>query len=89
MKARIVKRADPDEIMRFFKIVCVILNIHFGFGKVRLNRFGLAFIEEMEKEYDNEILWDKIDRILIDELKLDLPREDYEERERIQRRKNH
>ena len=78
-----------DELMRFLKIVNVVLNRHFGFGKTRLNRFNAELNSEMSKHKGDPALWVTIDRILIDEIGLPFKREDYESRENAMQSTRH
>jgi hypothetical protein len=62
---------------RIFKIMCVALHDEqFGFGHDRLAKL-IGKISEIsaESEHD-EIYWNHIDRVVINELKLDFERED-------------
>lgn len=76
-----IDKTKKEEFTRFLKIFFVTLNEKFGFGQKRL----LELLKEAEKimleNQGNEILWDKIDELLIDRLGLPFDREDYEERE--------
>lgn len=76
-----MRQKTHNELMRFLKIVNVVLNRRFGFGTVRLNRFNSMLNEEMAKHQGDPALWVTVDKIVIDELKLPFAREDYEERE--------
>ncbi len=78
---RYIYEKTHDELMRFLKIVNVVLNRHFGFGKTRLNRFNSELNGEMAKHQGDPALWVTIDRILIDEIGLPFEREDYTARE--------
>lgn len=77
-----ITKQKNEELMRFLKLINVILNRDFGFGKQRLQKFDSALINEMERHQGDPALWVTVDRILIDELKLDFPYENYEEREK-------
>lgn len=76
-----MRQKTHNELIRFLKIVLVVLNRHFGFGTKRLNRFSRLLNEEMAKHQGDPALWVTVDKIVIDELKLPFEREDYEERE--------
>ena len=64
------------------KIIFVTLNKEFSFGHDRLFRLLKEAEKLMIENQGNEILWDKIDELLIDRLGLPFDREDYEEREK-------
>ena len=76
-----VDRTKKEELTRFLKIFFVTLHNKFGFGKKRLLELMLEAQELMAENQGNEILWDKIDELLINKLGLPFDREDYEERE--------
>ena len=62
---------------RYYKLLAVSLNQKFGFGKKRiLEVFG--YISELGKERDKDpVFWAHIDKIVIDQLGIDLKKEDY------------
>lgn len=76
-----MRQKTHNELMRFLKIVVVVLNRFFGFGNKRLSKFIRLLNEEMAKHQGDPALWVTVDKIVIDELKLPFSREDYEERE--------
>ena len=76
-----MRQKTHNELMRFLKIVVVVLNRFFGFGNKRLSKFISLLNEEMAKHQGDPALWVTVDKIVIDELKLPFSREDYEERE--------
>ena len=62
---------------RYFKIVCVVLHKH-GYGKNRLNQI-IGEIGKLAAQAENdEIFWEHIDKLLIDKIKIDFERENYE-----------
>lgn len=77
-----VDRVKREENIRFLKVFFVILNEEFKFGHDRLFRLLKKAEKKMIENQGNEILWDKIDELLIDRLGLPFDREDYEEREK-------
>lgn len=64
---------------RTIKLCCVVLNKHFGFGKKRILRFIDAMGTFTLERSDDPVYWKHIDDRLIDEIKLDFERENYEE----------
>lgn len=63
------------QMRRFFKLMCVALHEQFGFGRVRLAQ-AIAAIEKLSIEHEwDEIFWNHIDRVVVDELKLNFERE--------------
>ena len=59
-----------------FKLMCHVLNEHFGFGKHRLSKV-ISEIGKLSAEADkDEIFWEHIDRVDIDYLGLPFERED-------------
>ena len=77
-----VDRTKKEELTRFLKIMFVTLNKKFNFGHDRLFKLLKEAEKLMIENQGNEILWDKIDELLIDRLGLPFDREDYEEREK-------
>jgi len=80
MKAHIINgssRQNLGEMRRYFKIVCVVLHKH-GYGKNRLNQI-IGEIGKLAAQAENdEIFWEHIDKLLIDKIKIDFERENYE-----------
>lgn len=76
-----VDRTKKEEFTRFLKIFFVTLHNECDFDKECLLELMSKTQELMVKNQGNEILWDKIDELLIDRLGLPFDREDYEERE--------
>lgn len=62
---------------RHIKLMCVVLNEQFGFGKERLLKLVRAYGELGEERKEDEIFWSHIDRYL-EQIGLDFPKEDYE-----------
>lgn len=76
-----VDRTKKEEFTRFLKVIFVALNENFNFGHDRLLKLLKVSEKMLFENQGNEILWDKIDELLIDRLGLPFDREDYEERE--------
>jgi hypothetical protein len=81
MKAHVINgssRRNLDEMRRYFKIVFAMLHLDFGFGAERLNK-ALDGINRLSDEAKQDpIFWEHIDKLLIDEMKINFEREDYE-----------
>lgn len=55
---------------RIFKAFCYCLNRDFQFGNIRLNKL-IRSVENLLKETStDEIFWEHLDRVVIDELKI-------------------
>lgn len=80
-----LQKGEHGALMRFLKVTCVVLHDDFGFGRQRLEKYIDAIDKLMTENQGNEILWDKIDEVLIDKLGLPFECEDYEEREEAMR----
>lgn len=62
---------------RYYKLLAVSLNKKFGFGKKRILEV-FEDISELSKERGNDpVFWAHIDTIVIDQLGIDLKKEDY------------
>lgn len=64
------------------KLVLYVTATELSFGRKRLIRLWQAIEDSFDTMHTDPIYWDKLDRLLIDELKLDLPRCDCEFMER-------
>lgn len=66
---------------RCYKLFVTVLHIKYGFGKKRV----LDILKELNsvnmKRQKDQIFWKHIDDVIVDELKIDLPRENYEDLE--------
>lgn len=76
-----IQKGQNEALTRFLKVNCMILHDDFGFGQQRLAKFIELISKVMGENKGNEIFWDKVDEIVIDNLRLPFEREDYEERE--------
>lgn len=70
-------RQGQDLTRRHIKLMCVVLNNNFGFGKDRLSKLVKAYGDLGAERKDDEIFWSHIDRYL-ERIGLDFPKEDYE-----------
>lgn len=64
---------------RCYKLFVTVLHIKYGFGKQRI----LDILNELNsvnnQRQNDPIFWKHIDDVIVDELKLELPRENYED----------
>lgn len=71
-----LNKERADQMRRFFKLMCFVLNRRYGFGKSRL----LVTVDEIGKlaaEHDrDEEFWTHLDNVTVDEIGIDFPRED-------------
>ncbi len=74
--SRQVVKADQERILRrYFKLMCYVLNRDFGFGSKRCLSV-IGGISRLSAEHDrDEIFWKHLDRVVIDEMKLDFERD--------------
>lgn len=72
------QKQSNDMAQRVFKLFCVALHQTFGFGKYRLSRQLQAVNELSTEREQDEIFWTHVDRIVIEYIGLDFPREDYD-----------
>ena len=70
-------KQGQDLSRRHIKLMCVVLNEQFGFGKERLLKLVRAYGDVSEERKEDEIFWSHIDRYL-ERIGLDFPKEDYE-----------
>ena len=63
---------------RCYKLFVTVLHIKYGFGKQRIMDI-LKELNSVDMQRQNDpIFWKHIDDVIINELKIDLPRENYE-----------
>lgn len=62
---------------RVFKLFCVALNQQYGFGKDRLSRLLRRVNYLSDEAQRDEVFWTHIDTLLIEQMGMDFPREDY------------
>ena len=71
------QRQGQEMSRRIFKLFCVALNKEFGFGKLRLfNLLNEVSKLSNEKQHD-EVFWSHIDKVVIEQIGIEFPREDY------------
>ena len=74
--SRQVVKADQERLLRqYFKLRCYVLNRNFGFGSKRCLAV-INGISRLSAEHDqDEIFWEHLDRVIVDEMKLDFERD--------------
>lgn len=73
-----LKKQQLTLVTRTMKMVSVVLHSEFGFGKERLKRVWKEIIDFAEIMDDDPVRWYHIDKELINEVGLEIPRENYE-----------
>jgi len=73
---------QAETFRRWVKLSAAILHTEFGFGHDRCATFLGKISELSGTDKKDEIFWQHIDRVVIDELKLDFEPENYNEVER-------
>ena len=66
-----------DNFMRYVKLSIVALHQRFGFGHDRTADFIGDMMRLADEAAKDEIFWEHIDKVVIEELKIQLPRENY------------
>lgn len=64
---------------RIFKAFCYCLNRDYGFGKQRLNFLIKSVDDIMNEVLTDDCFWEHLDRVVIDELKIEFEREEVNE----------
>lgn len=64
---------------RCYKLFVTVLHIKYGFGKQRIMDILKELNSVNMKRKNDQIFWKHIDDVIVDELKIDLPRENYED----------
>lgn len=60
---------------QIFKMFCYVLNREYGFGKKRLTIITDEVEKLMNDNRGNDIFWEQLDRVVIDEIGMDFVRE--------------
>ena len=66
---------DANLAQRICKFFCYVLHRDFGFGKDRLNRMLCGVVELMTETSEDELFWEHLDQVVIDECGLDFSHE--------------
>ena len=78
---KVADQEREDVTRRIIKTMIYCLNKEFGFGVGRCARAFNAFAEHLERSRDDEVFWEHIDRVVIDQMKIPFER-DYTDRGR-------
>lgn len=88
LEYRKVAAQERDDIARrIIKTMIFCLNKEFGFGVGRCARAFNAFAEHIDSAKDDEVYWEHIDRVVIDQMGLPFER-DYTDRGRVSKNNN-
>lgn len=77
------EKIHKDLTRRILKTFVYVMNTEFGYGRTRLERLLDAFTAQLEKSDTDEVFWEHIDRVVMDELKLDFGKRDYTNHGRV------
>ena len=72
------QRQGQEMSRRIFKLFCVSLNKQFGFGKYRLSRLLADISELSDAKRHDEVFWSHIDKVIIEQIGINFPRENYD-----------
>lgn len=64
---------------RCYKLLVTVLHIKYGFGKQRIMDILKELNSVNMQRKNDQIFWKHIDDVIVNELKIDLPRENYED----------
>lgn len=71
-----LQRGQKNLMCRWFKLMCIALHNTYGFSTGRL-AIVIQEIDKLSTEAEkDEIFWDHVDRVVIDDLKMDFDREE-------------
>lgn len=74
----ILDREEQNRTRRMYKLICYALNRKFGFGASRICQM-ISEVDRLIKESESdEIFWEHLDRVVIDEIGLKFDRENAE-----------
>lgn len=75
----VYREEAKGNLRRYYKLLAVSLNKKFGFGKKRIIEV-FEYISKLSKDRDNDpVFWSHIDKMVIDQLNINLPKENYNE----------
>ena len=70
-----VEQESKKAMRRYFKLMCYVLNRDFGFGAGRCGKV-IEGVSTLSAQYQqDEIFWQHLDRVIIDEMKIAFDRE--------------
>lgn len=72
---KIAEKEREDMTRRICKTILFVLNRDFGFGLQRCSRLFNAFAEHLEHSSEDEVYWEHIDRIVIDQMGMPFERD--------------
>lgn len=67
---------QKENVRKFMKLSCFVLNRQFKFGPKRIKRFLDALIGLSKVQENDEVFWDHLDKVVIDELGISFDREE-------------
>lgn len=79
---KIAEEEREDMTRRICKTILFILNRDFDFGRKRCTRLFNAFADHLDCQPEDEVYWEHIDRVVIDQMGLPFAR-DYTDRGRV------
>jgi hypothetical protein len=79
---KVAEEERKDITRRICKTMIFCLNKEFGFGLKRCARAFDSFAQHIDSSRDDEVFWEHIDRVVIDQLGLPFDR-DYTDRGRV------
>lgn len=80
--SKVRNKENEDITRRIFKTMMFVLNQDFGFGHDRLNKALKEMTEVIKHSSEDEVFWEHLDRVVIDQLKLPFQR-DYTEKGQV------
>lgn len=70
-----LQKQEEHRMRRMFKLMCISLHETYGFGHDRLYNV-ISSMDRLATEHDrDEVFWDHVDRVVIDELKMEFEKE--------------
>lgn len=79
----IQEKEAKDITRRIFKTMLFVLHKDFSFGRDRCARVLKSMTTVIEHSSEDEVFWEHIDRVVIDELKLSFDSRDYTSRGKV------
>lgn len=74
-----INKENQACIRRMYKLIAINLNEKYGFGKKRLlDLFNACGVEALATQKQDEIFWNHVDNVVINQIGLGLERENYE-----------
>lgn len=79
---KVAEQEREDMTRRICKTMIYCLNKEFGFGLKRCARAFKSFADHLDHSSDDEVYWEHIDRVVVDQMHLPFER-DYTDRGRV------